>query len=169
MANTKISALTSLGADPVSGDYFVIVDVSDTTMAASGTTKKLDAGRIPYLSSAVNTFTGSIVGARIRSGVTGSMGDNTIATITVPVSRGLIVFGPNNTGGTNNASGIIAFDTVGGSSSSIAVGTSVETSTGIPTGTTGTDGKFTFFVHTNGNIYFENRLGYGVNIAFLFL
>ena len=41
MADTKISALTELTA-PVSGDWVPVVDVSDTTMAASGTTKKLD-------------------------------------------------------------------------------------------------------------------------------
>jgi len=31
--------------------------------------------------------------------------------------------------------------------------------TGVPTGTTGTDGKFNIFASSNGNIYFENRLG----------
>lgn len=41
MANTKISALSSLATMPAGGDLFVIVDVSDTTHAASGTTKKI--------------------------------------------------------------------------------------------------------------------------------
>ena len=41
MADTKISALTSLGTTPDSGDLFVIVDVSDTTMGGTGTDKKL--------------------------------------------------------------------------------------------------------------------------------
>ena len=40
MADTKISALTALSA-PASGDLIPIVDVSDTTMAASGTTKSV--------------------------------------------------------------------------------------------------------------------------------
>ncbi len=41
MANTKISDLAALaGASIASGDLFVLVDVSDTTMAASGTDKK---------------------------------------------------------------------------------------------------------------------------------
>lgn len=40
MASTKISALTSIGSSIAAGDLFVIVDVSDTTMAASGTDKK---------------------------------------------------------------------------------------------------------------------------------
>ena len=41
MADSKISALTALAAGPASGDLFVIVDVSDTSMAASGTDKKI--------------------------------------------------------------------------------------------------------------------------------
>jgi hypothetical protein len=42
VADTKISALTELTAlDNL--DQFVVVDVSDTTMAASGTTKRIGA------------------------------------------------------------------------------------------------------------------------------
>jgi len=42
MADTKISGLTALtGANAVSGDLLTIVDISDTTMAATGTNKKI--------------------------------------------------------------------------------------------------------------------------------
>lgn len=41
MANTKISALTTLNESPATNDLLPIVDVSDTTHAASGTTKKI--------------------------------------------------------------------------------------------------------------------------------
>lgn len=41
MADTKISALTELAASPASDDLSTIVDISDTTMAASGTNKKI--------------------------------------------------------------------------------------------------------------------------------
>lgn len=42
MADTKISALAALAAADVStSDLAVVVDVSDTTMAASGTDKKI--------------------------------------------------------------------------------------------------------------------------------
>jgi len=42
MADTKISALTAqTGANSAAGDLIPVVDVSDTTMAASGTTKKI--------------------------------------------------------------------------------------------------------------------------------
>jgi hypothetical protein len=46
MADSKITALTALtAADPVN-DMFPVVDVSDTTMAASGTTKKISVNNI---------------------------------------------------------------------------------------------------------------------------
>lgn len=41
MADSKISALTELATTPAAGDLLVLVDVSDTTMAASGTDKKI--------------------------------------------------------------------------------------------------------------------------------
>lgn len=42
MAATKISALTSIAGSAIAaGDLWTVVDVSDTTMAASGTNKKL--------------------------------------------------------------------------------------------------------------------------------
>lgn len=40
MADAKITALTAL-TTPASGDVFPVVDISDTTQAASGTTKKI--------------------------------------------------------------------------------------------------------------------------------
>ena len=41
MANSRITGLTQLAAQPATNDLFEIVDVSDTTMAAIGTNKKL--------------------------------------------------------------------------------------------------------------------------------
>ena len=43
MADAKITGLAALAADPADTDMFVIVDVSDTSMAATGTNKKLAA------------------------------------------------------------------------------------------------------------------------------
>lgn len=62
MANSKISDLTALTTGTASGDLVVIVDVSDTTHAFSGTTKKitwtnLTAGLAPTASP---TFTGTV-------------------------------------------------------------------------------------------------------------
>ena len=45
MADAKISALTELTA-PAADDEFVVVDKSDTTMAASGTDKRIKYGTL---------------------------------------------------------------------------------------------------------------------------
>lgn len=46
MADTKISALTDISTSLADADLFVAVDVSDTSMAASGTDKKLTASNL---------------------------------------------------------------------------------------------------------------------------
>lgn len=70
MANTKISALTSLAAVPASGDLFSIVDISDTTQAASGSTKKIAASFFAFLGQA-QTFTTTQTVAPSSTGVEG--------------------------------------------------------------------------------------------------
>src|SRR5690606_2607584 len=57
MADLKISQLDTLATSSLaSGDWAVVVDVSDTSMAASGTTKKINAGNLAAIDKA-NTFT----------------------------------------------------------------------------------------------------------------
>lgn len=48
MADSKITALTELAATPASNDWYLVTDVSDTTMDASGTNKKLAATRVVH-------------------------------------------------------------------------------------------------------------------------
>ena len=54
MADSKITALTALAENPADTDLFAVVDVSDTTMAATGTNKKLAAS---YLATRTGTET----------------------------------------------------------------------------------------------------------------
>ena len=56
---------------------------------------------------------------------------------------------------------VISFDAVTGKAYCfmIAGHSSIETRTGVLSGTTGTDGKITISAHTDGKIYVENRLG----------
>ena len=76
MPDTKITALTAIGANPIIPATFPIpmVDLTDTSMAASGTTKKvtvnqiLGAGGTATLASA--TITGDLTAARLN--VTGA-------------------------------------------------------------------------------------------------
>jgi hypothetical protein len=103
MADQKISQLTSLtGANTASGDLVTIVDISDTTMGASGTNKKMTltefqaspvsagtANGVTYLNGskvatagAVLTFDGTRLGVGVatpsqRLEVSGSIGVNT--------------------------------------------------------------------------------------------
>ncbi len=65
MADTKISALTALtGANLAVGDLITLVDVSDTTMAASGTNKSIRADELlkglANVGSAWNSWTPTI-------------------------------------------------------------------------------------------------------------
>jgi hypothetical protein len=62
MADSKITALTALtAADPVN-DMFPVVDVSDTTMAASGTTKKISVNNILGASGTATLASATITG-----------------------------------------------------------------------------------------------------------
>lgn len=168
MANTKITALTALGAVPASGDQFVIVDVSDTTHSANGTTKKLAASFIAFLSQN-NTFTGAIVATYLRSGSTGGIANNTAVTITPPLTYGLMLIGPSNASGLGNVAAVMTYAVNSSTTPNLlASGSLVETTSGVLTGTTGTNNKVTFSCAT-GLIYVENRLAYSINLAYLFV
>lgn len=59
MADTKITALTALtGANTATTDVLPLVDISDTTMAASGTTKKIDVSELAIGLSIANSILG---------------------------------------------------------------------------------------------------------------
>ena len=62
MADSKITALTALtAADPVN-DMFPVVDVSDTSMAASGTTKRISINNILACSPSATLASATITG-----------------------------------------------------------------------------------------------------------
>jgi hypothetical protein len=93
MADSKITALTALtAADPVN-DMFPIVDVSDTTMAASGTTKRISANNI--LSSSPTASGALTVTGLVTAGSAAITGDLTVDTSTLKVDS------------TNNRVGIV--------------------------------------------------------------
>lgn len=60
MTNSKITQLGELPATPSDNDYYVIVDVSDSTMAGSGTNKKLAAKRVLHTNGTADTLTQQI-------------------------------------------------------------------------------------------------------------
>jgi hypothetical protein len=133
MADSKITALTALtAADPVN-DMFPVVDVSDTTMAASGTTKRISVNNILGASGTATLASATITGALTANG-------NTII----------------GTGSTQNAAANRGNLTIGGTSSSIlnlSIG-------GADTGYIIHDGtNITFNNRTNGYVeFFANSL-----------
>jgi len=70
MADSKISNLNELATAPDAGDLFVIVDVSDTSMSASGTTKKIQSSNAVPDSS--TTVKGKVELATDAETITGS-------------------------------------------------------------------------------------------------
>lgn len=74
MADVKITALTALTAADPANDVIPIVDVSDTTMAASGTTKKISVNNILGASGTATLASATITGAldAARLNVTGA-------------------------------------------------------------------------------------------------
>ncbi len=75
MADSKITALTALTAADPANDMMPIVDVSDTSMAASGTTKRISINNIlacsPSATLASATITGDLTVATNKLKVTG--------------------------------------------------------------------------------------------------
>lgn len=75
--DTKISDLTALTI-PVTGDLFAVVDVSDTSMAATGTDKKLTFGNLEANLTVANLTGGTATG-------TGNIVRATSATLVTPI------------------------------------------------------------------------------------
>jgi hypothetical protein len=82
MADTKISALTAMtDADVAVGDLMTVVDVSDTTMAASGTNKKITMANLrAYMKPEYNASVASQAGFSSDTYLVGS-------SITIPTGR----------------------------------------------------------------------------------
>jgi hypothetical protein len=106
MADSKITALTALtAADPVN-DMFPVVDVSDTSMAASGTTKRISANNI--LSSSPTASGALTVTGLVTAGSATITGDLTVDTSTLKVDS------TNDRVGIGTASPALPLDVVGG-------------------------------------------------------
>lgn len=69
MADVAISGLTALGGAPATNDLLVLVDVSDTTQAPTGTTKKATVTNL-FTSPTMTTVTISSGGLTVSAGTT---------------------------------------------------------------------------------------------------
>lgn len=82
MASAKISALTALSTTPDAADLTVVVDVSDTTMGATGTDKKITFSNLTgtFATSGANSNITSLTG--LTTPLTVAQGGIGVATIT---------------------------------------------------------------------------------------
>ena len=90
-------------------------------------------------------------------------GTNQVFSFTPPVGQGAYYFNVNNS---PEHSGQVIFRSESGGASCVKLGggPNFEVGTGVPTGTTGTNGAMTIFAHTDGKIYIENRRGFSSNV-----
>ena len=102
MADTKITALTAISTVDPAVDVLPIVDVSDTTMAASGTTKKITSNQLLGAGGTATLASATITG------------DLTVDTSTLKVDSA------NNRVGINKASPTVPLDVVGASIFTVA-------------------------------------------------
>lgn len=96
---------------------------------------------------------------------TGDLTDDSVYSFTPKNAIGLLMIGAraSNHG---NASGLFIYRTSSTLFCSIIAqkASSIEVTTGVLTGTTGTDNRLTVSTHTDGKIYIENRMGLTVSL-----
>ncbi len=94
-----------------------------------------------------------------------SIADDNVAEVVAPDTFGMISIVPAIPAG----AGHMSFETAGATTSLAGGGADFEVTTGILAGGGGADLKFTASAHTDGKIYFSNRLGSTVEVRFKFL
>lgn len=97
MADSKITALAALTTADPANDMFPVVDVSDTTMAASGTTKRISINNILACSPSATLASATITGAATVGTTLGVTGVSTFAAGTALLPA-LTTTGDTNTG-----------------------------------------------------------------------
>lgn len=97
-----------------------------------------------------------------------TIADDTAVSITPVNPSGFLLIRRKSAGGD---AAVIAFDAIAGTAfcKVVAGSAGIEASTGIKTGTTGTDAKLTVAAHTDGKLYIENRLGAAIIVGYVCL
>jgi hypothetical protein len=158
MANTKISNLTALGAAPATNDVLVVVDTS-----ASETKKMTVLNLIAAVEGRANTFTALQIFSRLYTTRTTGIGNNSVWTMTPAATSFILLLGPFISSGTPY--GIFAVRS-GAVIEMVDTAGTMEVSTSVLTGTTGTSGRVTVS-YNSSTLYIENRLGYGIDYTLL--
>lgn len=193
MANRTLTQATSLaGVDIASNDELWIWDVTAAalrkctradliggvitgggTVATGGFTLTVPATGTAALLTQTNVFTVSQSIASLSTGLIYNLADNAATSFEPYGAGGLLMFSPVNAVGAtafrNQAMAIVAY-VKSASTPSIAImtqpATRVSVSTGTLSGTTGTDDSLNISIHTDNNLYIENRLGGVVSLRY---
>jgi len=158
MADTKITALTALTAADPANDVIPIVDVSDTTMAASGTTKKISVNNILGASGTATLASATITGAATVGttlGVTGSVSAGNLNVTNSPIPANGVYLSGTNTLAISTASTLRATLTATG----LGLATAPASALSFPIGTVTAVGMTAATAHLAGNV---STLKYGV-------
>ena len=188
MADAKTTQLTQLAATPATNDLVMIVDVSDTTMAASGTNKRLPANymarsnadatliagdgktlTLPAMGTALLSGALALVSG-VSTGITGSVADDNVFSFAPADTQAMLLIWALAVGGISGTrAALVNYRAASTPHCGILAqgGTAFEAATGAMAGTTGTDGKVTISAANDGKIYIENRSGVSLNHQYL--
>jgi len=102
--------------------------------------------------------------------IVASLADDAAMSVVPPAQLGMVFIQPR---GTTYAEivgiGVYRCTSTNVFRKTIFAGEKFVMTTGALAGTTGTDGKFTVSCHSDGKIYFENRLGIAVSFTYIFM
>ena len=147
MADTKITALAAIATVDPAADVLPIVDISDTSMAASGTTKKVTSNQILGAGGTATLASATITGAATVGTTLGVTGASTLASVGVT--------GAATVGTTLGVTGVSTF--AAGTALLPALTTTGDTNTGIyypaaDTFAVTTGGTERYRVDSSGNV-----------------
>lgn len=151
---------------PAAGDLLMVQDISEGTGAGADAYKRLPLSEVALLGTA-QTWTATQTFSAIRTGDTGPILDDNVVVLSSVPNPCMILFFPTS-GATPSV--IAMFRPAAPASQLVATNNNaqVTVTTGVLTGTTGTDGTVNFSA-SGGNVYVENRRGFGIQYRYLIL
>ena len=150
MADSKITALTAISTVDPTADPLVIVDVSDTSMAASGTTKKSTINQLLGSGGTATLASATITGAATVGTTLGVTGVSTLASA--------VVTGALTSGTTTLVSHAAGY------TGKVGIGTATPNNTLTINGTAATWNKGAYIIYSDAGSTYIGGLGNGGSI-----
>lgn len=139
---------------------------ADLTKLHEVTASSAELNYVDGVTSAIQTQIDSKL--TIAGTVVGTLADDAATSFTPTNSLGIIFVGSRSSD-YPNLGGVFMYRCTPTKvfCTALALGSATERATGVLSGTTGTDGKFTVSAHTDGKIYFENRLNIACSFTYI--